>query len=506
MKARTIDTDLDRSRLLHELFGQAPAGMAILDRRLRYLYVNEALAEINGVEAAEHVGRTLEEVVPEVAPAARPVLEGVLESGQPILDWELSGETAAAPGETHHWLESVYPLLSNGSVTALGAVVVDVTDRRRAENRLRQSERRFRALVDAMDDVVFTLDSERRHTGVWGNWLAREGVTSEDFIGRTAAEIMGRKRGIVHERQAERALRGEHVLYQWSARGGRRFQTSLSPLVLDGEIEGVVGVGREITQLRRVQEELATHQRRVEHLLERLESGLTPKTGSIPGWRTAWRYLCSDEEMLLGGDFLGVAPSAGGGIAFVIGDVAGRGPTAAGLGAALRAGWEALASLELEPPAILAALDRLLASYTEEPTFATVCCGLLSPGASVLTAASAGHHAPLVLSGTGISPLELEIGPALGVGTASPSWPENRLPFDSGSALLAITDGAFEGRRAPGGAARLGYQGLIELIPADRIDAGDLDGALEALLANVQALNGHGFDDDVAMLLLAPGP
>ena len=81
---------------------------------------------------------------------------------------------------------------------ALGAVVIEITDRRRAEEGLRESEERFRALIDAMDDVVFSLDRRQRYTGVWGRWLEREGLAEEDFLCKDAIGILGAEPAAPH--------------------------------------------------------------------------------------------------------------------------------------------------------------------------------------------------------------------------------------------------------------------------------------------------------------------
>jgi len=70
--------------LLEELFDRAPVGMAVLDRELLFLYVNEALADINGVPVEEHLGQAIEDVVPDLAAQAREAFEAVLISERPL--------------------------------------------------------------------------------------------------------------------------------------------------------------------------------------------------------------------------------------------------------------------------------------------------------------------------------------------------------------------------------------------------------------------------------------
>jgi PAS domain S-box-containing protein len=114
-----------------------------------------------------------------------------------------------------------------------------------------EQNRRFRSLVESIDDVVFQLDTEQRCVNLFGRWLEREGFLSEQFIGRTTREILGPTEAPVHERANQRALAGETVTYEWvllTARGPRHVLNTLSPLRdPNGTITGIVGVGRDIT-------------------------------------------------------------------------------------------------------------------------------------------------------------------------------------------------------------------------------------------------------------------
>ncbi len=146
------------------------------------------------------------------------------------------------------------------------ALQQEIEERTRAERLLSESERRFRTLVNGMDDVIFMLDTEQRHIGVFGHWLERDNLTEAMFLGKTSREIMGPEAAAAHEEANARALEGEHVVYEWTMpnpAGTRYYQTSLSPLRDDaGHIEGLVGVGREITDLKRVEEALRQSEER----------------------------------------------------------------------------------------------------------------------------------------------------------------------------------------------------------------------------------------------------
>ncbi len=127
------------------------------------------------------------------------------------------------------------------------------------------AEERFRTLVESIDDVVFRLDREQRCVDIFGRWLRREGFRPADFLGRTTADIVGRADSAIHVRGNLRALAGETVTYEWtrpSRRGTRHMQTTLSPLRgARGEVAGVVGVGRDITQRVEVEQQVRQAQK-----------------------------------------------------------------------------------------------------------------------------------------------------------------------------------------------------------------------------------------------------
>jgi PAS domain S-box-containing protein len=129
-------------------------------------------------------------------------------------------------------------------------------------------EERFRQLLESIDDVVFRLDPDQRCVDVFGRWLEREGIDPSHLIGRTTREILGED-APVHEAANQSAIAGETVTYEWTFRsksGLRHMQTTLSPVQGPyGEITGVVGVGRDVSQRVEVGKELQRWARIFEH-------------------------------------------------------------------------------------------------------------------------------------------------------------------------------------------------------------------------------------------------
>ncbi len=123
---------------LDTLLANAPLGFAFYDRDLRYVRLNQPLADNNGISIEDHLGRRVSEVLPEIGPKVERMLRLVLETGAPITDVEVSGQTPAHPGIERHWLSNFYPVHSaDGTPAELGAIVVEITERKRQERAAR---------------------------------------------------------------------------------------------------------------------------------------------------------------------------------------------------------------------------------------------------------------------------------------------------------------------------------------------------------------------------------
>jgi PAS domain S-box-containing protein len=127
--------------LLDTLLSSAPIGFAFIDLSYRFLRINDALAAIHGVPAEEHIGRAVPEFVPGLWAQIEPAYRRVLETGRAIVNMEMQGEIAVATGEARNWLVSHYPVRTRGEVIGIGVIVVDVTEQRRVEEQLRQSQK-----------------------------------------------------------------------------------------------------------------------------------------------------------------------------------------------------------------------------------------------------------------------------------------------------------------------------------------------------------------------------
>jgi PAS domain S-box-containing protein len=157
-RALLIDEREEARALLETLLSVAPVGWAYLDRDLRYVRVNEALATLHGLPAVEHVGRPLSEVLP---PGYTRFIEGnlreVLATNQPKTGQPYTMAVDGDPEDLRHLLISFYPVPDReGLPVGIGKVVVDVTGEQRAREGAEAANR-------AKDEFMAMLGHELRN-------------------------------------------------------------------------------------------------------------------------------------------------------------------------------------------------------------------------------------------------------------------------------------------------------------------------------------------------------
>ena len=176
---RQAEDELRQSQVLAQrqlveieaIYQTAPIGMTILDADLRFQRVNQRMAEMNGITIANHMGRTVREVVPDLADENEPLLRRVLETGEPVLNLEISGETIAKPGIYRTWISNFYPLMeSTGQTVGINVVVQEITDRKQQElnnNFLAEIQKDLASIKDINQMLNVVGEKIRAWFGFW---------------------------------------------------------------------------------------------------------------------------------------------------------------------------------------------------------------------------------------------------------------------------------------------------------------------------------------------------
>jgi serine phosphatase RsbU (regulator of sigma subunit) len=278
--------------------------------------------------------------------------------------------------------------------------------------------------------------------------------------------------------------------------------------VAGGLLAGLLaGALREQSERRREADVALAAERAARKAQDVLEASLLPTLPiDHPAFRVATAYDPGDEGRLLGGDFIDVAALPDGGLALVIGDVAGHGPHAAALGAGLRAGWQALVRGGASPSAMFNSLSEL-ARANGAPDgdayemFATACFAWLDARGRRLELLSAGHPPPLLIGST-VAPVPVEPLSPLGVEHQGGTWRPATFELPASWSLLFYTDGLVEGRCEPGSPERYGVERLADRLSA--LPSIVADGTLVSLVDEIKQTSVTPLPDDIAAIAVAP--
>jgi PAS domain S-box-containing protein len=259
------------------LYDTAPVGLCVLDAAGRYLRVNKHLAVSNGVPAAAHLGRTIAEIVPDLAEAGSALLRRVIDTGEPVLGVEIEGETPSQPGIRRTWVEDWSPLRdATGRVVAVNIVAREVTEERAAARALRESEARLAAVIDALPVGVGLIDTgghivianpEMRRF-VPATIPSRDPVRRDRWLGRHPDGT----RIAPADYPGVRALRGEAVLpgteFLCTLDDGTKVWTRVAAVPLrdeTGAITGAVTVVSDISAAKTAEEHQALLTQELNH-------------------------------------------------------------------------------------------------------------------------------------------------------------------------------------------------------------------------------------------------
>lgn len=165
---------------LETLYETTPVGLALLDRDLRYLRINQRLAETNGYSIEEHIGRTQDELLSEIDLKVRATQMRVLETGEPSLNNEVRGHTPVEPDMERIWCVDYYPVRAgDGTIFAIGCCVTEVTEQKRLQERL---EKTLEDLSDSEGRLKFALETGQ--VGAWEYDLETETTTRTELHDR----------------------------------------------------------------------------------------------------------------------------------------------------------------------------------------------------------------------------------------------------------------------------------------------------------------------------------
>ncbi|MCD5362205.1 sensor histidine kinase [Chromobacterium aquaticum] len=146
-------------QVLSNVLEAVPVGVALIDGGMRYRLINERLAEANGLPCADHLGRRVAEVLPQIGEFLESLMRQVIASGEPVIDFCVnSWVDAGGRVAQREWQISYLPYSVAAEVVGVVAVVRDVAGERLAERLRGEGEARLRMVVDSALDGLVMID------------------------------------------------------------------------------------------------------------------------------------------------------------------------------------------------------------------------------------------------------------------------------------------------------------------------------------------------------------
>jgi PAS domain S-box-containing protein len=316
---------LETVALLQSIEAAAPVGFKLVDRDLRVVRINDTLAQISGMSPADAIGRTAQDMVPELWPQLEDAYRRAL-GGETVCGLDLSTTSADTPGRLRHWLASYYPVRIHDEIIGVGNVVVEITDRKEAEE--------FRRIVvDNMAEGLYTLDGDGNITYLNPAASQMLGWTEEELRHRSKHDTMHFQRADGTELPSSECpiLRvlttGRPVRISddaFTCRDGTVLPVAYSAAALGNGAanQGVVVVFRDITEEKKeqaaLQRELATLNwvGRIRDALDEdrfvlYSQPIVPLTDGNPSEELLLRMIGRNGEVILPGVFLPAAERYG---------------------------------------------------------------------------------------------------------------------------------------------------------------------------------------------------
>lgn len=257
------------SRLLELMLNHTYLMFAYLDPQFNIVSINAAFAEYYGKDISFFNGKNFFDLYPQ--DDIKAIFQQVVDSGQPVSVFTSPFEFSDQPdrGVTYRDWSLVPALVEEDKVTGLVYSLVDVTERVNAEKAVKESEERYRDLVERSQDVVWRIDTEGVFTFISPSVEKMTGYTPEEVVGSPvgifAAGTLSRESDDLARDTLRRRLQGEFghepIVYELTQRrkDGSDFVGEMrsAPLLGEnGEIVGIQGITRDITERKRVEQAL----------------------------------------------------------------------------------------------------------------------------------------------------------------------------------------------------------------------------------------------------------
>jgi PAS domain S-box-containing protein len=171
--------------LFEGVLENAPVGLGILDDTLHVRHMNQALAKMSERALSARPGMSIWDVIPDMRETLEPRLRRVASGGR-AANAEVEAASNTRADQVRSYQANFYPLRptkSGETAGGVGMVIMDVTARKRAEQLTRESEERFRTLVEASAAIIWTAGPDGAFVAPQPNWTRFTGQPEDAALG-----------------------------------------------------------------------------------------------------------------------------------------------------------------------------------------------------------------------------------------------------------------------------------------------------------------------------------
>jgi PAS domain S-box-containing protein len=157
------------------------------------------------------------------------------------------------------WIARRNARIEYGGMPAILGNIVDITEHKRAEETLRQSEERFRAIFQSAQDSIFVKDKALRYTHVNPAMEKRFGLSSSELLGKTDDELLGEGAG-AHIREVDRQVLEGKIIEEENTKPVKGIPMTFHVVTVpmtdsSGQVIGLCGIARDITERKLAEQE-----------------------------------------------------------------------------------------------------------------------------------------------------------------------------------------------------------------------------------------------------------
>ncbi len=450
-------------QFLEALFAAMSNPVFYKDREGRYLGCNTAFEKLAGKTSAQIAGRTVAEIWPREHAKIYHERDLALLSSPGVQIYE--GKARNPQGEDRDVIfnKSTFHQ-ADGSVAGLIGIIIDITDRKRMEEDLRQIEVRKRALLNSMPDTMFRCRADGvildyKSGGCCEPACEPLGSNISQALPWVAASFMEYALRALSEKtpQVFEYQRGE------DARGTLHFEMRI---VACGEAE-VLAIIRDITERKRSEKAQKEMEQRDLEIARDIQKVLLPSVFPRRAGAEFGAFYIPAQK--LGGDYYDLIEVDDTHVGIAVADVSGKGVSGALLMAMCRSSLRTWVTGNLSPSQTLKQLNRIIHPDMKEDKFISMLYGVFDVQTKVFTFCRAGHE-PLLLyrPSTGTGQFLAPRGMAIGIegGKAFDSMlVEEWVALRNGDIMVFYTDGVTEARDRHG--REFGRERLMELVRAN---------------------------------------